>query len=55
MDVELRSILLAEDDPRDVELTLQALLEHHVADRVVVVRDGVEALLNEPAPVGADS
>lgn len=40
----MRSILLAEDDPRDVELTCAALQEHHLANRVVVVRDGEEAL-----------
>ena len=44
MDMDLRHILLAEDDPRDVELTLQALREHHLADRVVVARDGDETL-----------
>ena len=41
---EIRSILLAEDDPNDVELTLAALEEHHLANRVEVVRDGAEAL-----------
>lgn len=41
---ELRPILLAEDDPRDVELTLAALADHNLANHVVVVRDGVEAL-----------
>jgi CheY-like chemotaxis protein len=40
----LRRILLVEDDPRDVELTLAALSEHNLANRVVVARDGVEAL-----------
>lgn len=44
MDIDLHPILLAEDDPRDVELTLQALREHHLANRVVVARDGVETL-----------
>jgi CheY-like chemotaxis protein len=44
MDIDLRNILLAEDDSRDVELTLQALQENHVVNRVVVARDGVEAL-----------
>ena len=47
MDTEIRSIkniLLAEDDPRDVELTLAALEEHHLANKVAVVRDGAEAL-----------
>lgn len=41
---ELKSILLAEDNMKDVELTLAALEEHHLANEVVVVRDGVEAL-----------
>jgi len=40
-DVEL---LLVEDNPRDVELTLNALREHHLANRVHVARDGAEAL-----------
>jgi CheY-like chemotaxis protein len=40
----LRSILLAEDNPNDVELTLAALAEHHLANEVVVTRDGEEAL-----------
>lgn len=44
MTIELRAILLAEDDVRDVEMTLLALKEHNLANRVVVVRDGVEAL-----------
>ena len=37
-------ILLAEDDPKDVELTLQALNEYHLANRVVVVNDGEQTL-----------
>ena len=41
---ELKTILLAEDNPRDVELTLEALAEHNLANKVVVVKDGVEAL-----------
>lgn len=40
----LKRILLAEDNERDVELTLAALDEHHLANEVVVVRDGAEAL-----------
>jgi CheY-like chemotaxis protein len=39
-----KSILLAEDDPLDAELTLVALEEHHLANKVVVVRDGEQAL-----------
>jgi hypothetical protein len=34
---ELRTILLAEDNPNDVELTLAALSEQKLANRVVVV------------------
>ena len=44
MMTELRKILLAEDNPNDVELTLAALRENHLANEVVVVRDGAEAL-----------
>ena len=40
----LRSILLAEDSPEDVELTLAALVEHRLANDVMVVHDGEEAL-----------
>jgi two-component system response regulator len=39
-----KRILLAEDNERDVELTLAALEEHNLANEVVVVRDGAEAL-----------
>ncbi|MBD2744556.1 response regulator [Coleofasciculus sp. FACHB-1120] len=41
---ELKRILLVEDSPNDVELTLAALGENHLANEVVVVRDGEEAL-----------
>ena len=41
---DLKRILLAEDNPKDVELTLSALDEHHLANEVVVVHDGAEAL-----------
>jgi CheY-like chemotaxis protein len=41
---ELRPILLVEDDANDVELTLNALAEHNLANPIVVLRDGVEAL-----------
>ncbi|MBV8353340.1 MAG: response regulator [Verrucomicrobia bacterium] len=37
-------ILLVEDDPKDVELTLTALEEYNLANEVVVTRDGEEAL-----------
>src|SRR3712207_4287503 len=37
-------ILLVEDDPNDVELTISALTESRVGNEVVVVHDGEEAL-----------
>lgn len=37
-------ILLVEDDPADVELTMLALRKNHFANRIQVVRDGEEAL-----------
>jgi CheY-like chemotaxis protein len=40
----LRPILLVEDSPKDVELTLAALEDGQLANPVVVVRDGAEAL-----------
>ena len=42
--INIKSILLAEDDPRDVELTLAALEENHLANKVAVVGNGEEAL-----------
>jgi CheY-like chemotaxis protein len=41
---EIKTILLAEDDPGDVELTLAALEENHLANKVAVVQNGEEAL-----------
>jgi CheY-like chemotaxis protein len=40
----IKSILLAEDNPNDAELTLTALEEHNLANDVVTVGDGAEAL-----------
>ena len=37
-------ILLVEDNPNDVELTLHVLKKHNLANRIEVVRDGAEAL-----------
>jgi len=44
MVTELKRILLVEDDPRDVELILESLGDYNLANEVVVVRDGEEAL-----------
>ena len=51
-------ILLVEDNPDDVELTRRALDESNVANKLVVVRDGVEALqylFREGAYAGRDA
>jgi two-component system response regulator len=37
-------ILLIEDNPADVEITLRAFQKHHFANKIHVVRDGEEAL-----------
>ncbi|TAN38335.1 MAG: response regulator [Nitrospirae bacterium] len=44
MVVNLKRILLVEDSPNDIELTLEALSEHNLANTVEVARDGQEAL-----------
>jgi CheY-like chemotaxis protein len=44
MIAELKRILLAEDNENDLELTLAALEHHHLANEIVVVRDGAQAL-----------
>lgn len=44
MSAEVKQILLAEDSPRDVELTLSVLEEHNLFNEVIVVSDGAEAL-----------
>ena len=41
---KVHKILLAEDNRNDVELSLEALGEYNLANEVVVVRDGSEAL-----------
>jgi CheY-like chemotaxis protein len=42
--IETKNILFAEDDEGDVELTLAALEENHLAHKVAVVSNGEEAL-----------
>jgi CheY-like chemotaxis protein len=44
MSARVRPILLVEDNPMDVDLTLQAFEEHAVLNPVVTCRDGEEAL-----------
>jgi CheY-like chemotaxis protein len=42
--VNLKQILLVEDNPNDAELTMEALAEHNLANAVEWVHDGAEAL-----------
>lgn len=42
--LNLRKILLVEDNHNDIELTLEALSEENLGNRVDVVNDGVEAM-----------
>jgi CheY-like chemotaxis protein len=42
--MQTRTILYVEDNPLDIELTLEALKENRVLNSVVVTNDGVEAL-----------
>ncbi len=44
MNEHILDIVLVEDNPTDVELTLDALKRHNLANRVKVLRDGAEAL-----------
>jgi CheY-like chemotaxis protein len=44
MNTVLKWILLAEDDPKDAELTMRALAESKAPGDIVVARDGAEAL-----------
>lgn len=44
MTTENVEVLLIEDDPNDVELTLHTFKKHHLANRIHVVRDGAEAI-----------
>lgn len=42
--MKLKKILLVEDNQNDIDLAILALSELHTANRIVVVRDGVEAM-----------
>jgi two-component system, response regulator len=41
---EAVDILLVEDNPQDAELTIRALKKHNLANRLIVVEDGAEAI-----------
>jgi two-component system, response regulator len=43
-DISTIDILMVEDNPQDVELSLRALKKHHVANKIFVVTDGEQAL-----------
>lgn len=42
--METKAILLVEDNPDDIELTLRALNKYNIKNEINVVRDGAEAL-----------
>jgi CheY-like chemotaxis protein len=44
MNTPLKRILLVEDDPKDIELTITALEQQNLANKVDIARDGEEAL-----------
>lgn len=44
MNIPLKRILLVDDSPRDTEMTLDALAQNNLANEVIPLRDGVEAL-----------
>ncbi len=44
MNTNAVEVLLVEDNPNDVELTLHAFRKHNLANRIHIVRDGAEAL-----------
>ena len=43
-DTDAVDILLVEDNPQDAELTTRALKKHNLANRLITVEDGAEAL-----------
>jgi two-component system, response regulator len=44
MDIKPLEILLVEDNPSDIKLTLKALQKHNLANKVTVLKNGAEAL-----------
>ena len=48
-----QAILLVDDNPDDVELTLRVLKNHRIANEIIVARDGLEALEQLFGPMAA--
>jgi CheY-like chemotaxis protein len=44
MNAKVKTILIVDDNPKDVELAISALAEKNLANEVIVAEDGVEAL-----------
>lgn len=44
MNSEVKRILIVDDSPKDVELTIAALTENNLANNIIVAEDGEEAL-----------
>jgi len=44
MNAEVKRILIVDDSPKDVELTVAALAENNIANDIIVAEDGEEAL-----------
>ena len=42
--MKLKNILLVEDNPDDIALTLRAFRKNHIENEIVVAKDGIEAL-----------
>jgi len=41
---DLKRILIVDDSPRDVELTMAAMAENNIKNEIIIAEDGVEAL-----------
>jgi CheY-like chemotaxis protein len=44
MNTEIKRILIVDDSPKDVELTIAALTENNLANNIIVAEDGEEAI-----------
>lgn len=42
--IELKTIMLVEDNPKDIELTIEAMVDNNLANQVVIVRVVVEVM-----------